>query len=273
MQTGDHRRTAFRRLTITLLIVGSWTSARADPETPPWYHGRAGHKRLLHLTITAAVGAAWLASETFLKPTLAPSECRWCAPPAFDVSVRNSLVWGNTGRADLLSNINVYAVSPFVGFGLLVASDHDAGLARLLDDTIPVAESIVIAQALTQVIKFSVGRQRPYAHFGPQGVTTTTDDNTSFISGHSALGFSLTASAGMICHWRHYWTEPYVWTAGIALSLTTEYLRMGADKHYLSDVVIGGAVGFATGMIVPRMMRDDIKIVPTANGAAVTGTF
>ena len=131
----------------------------------------------------------------------------------------------------------------------------------------------MIGQALTQVIKFSVGRQRPYAHFGSPTATPTTDDNTSFISGHSVLGFSLTASAGMICHWRHYWTEPYVWTAGIALSLSTEYLRMGADKHYLTDVVAGGAVGLATGMIVPRLMREDIKIVPISNGAAVAGTF
>ena len=239
----------------------------------PWYEGRAGHKRLLHMGITAAVGLSWLLSETVLKPTFAAAECRWCEAPGFDISVRNALVWGNTGRADLLSNINVYAVSPIVGFGLLVASDHDAGWGRLFDDTIPVAESIMIGQALTQVIKFSVGRQRPYAHFAPAGTAPGTDDNTSFVSGHSALGFSITASAGMICHWRHYWTEPYVWGAGIALSLSTEYLRMGADKHYLTDVVAGGAVGFATGMIVPRLMRDDIKIVPISNGVAVAGTF
>ncbi len=273
VKIGDHRRPAFRRLTIALLVVGSWGPARADPGTPAWYDGQAGHKRLLHLAITGAVGLAWIVSEAALKPTLAASECRWCSPPGFDASVRNAVVWGNTARANLLSNFNVYVLSPVVGFGLLIVSDHDAGWARLLDDTIPIAESIVIGQSLTQIIKFSVGRQRPYAHYGPQGQTTGSDDNTSFTSGHSALGFSITASAGMICHWRHYRIEPYVWGAGIALSLSTEYLRMGADKHYLSDVVIGGAVGFATGMIVPRMMREDIKIVPIPNGAAIAGTF
>jgi membrane-associated phospholipid phosphatase len=208
--------------------------AAADP------HDRA-RRRLLHATISAGLGAAWLASDTVLKSTFAPSSCRWCEAPGFDESVRNAVVWHDTGRADLLSNVDVYVLSPAVGFGLLLAVDHDAGWGRLLDDTIPVAESIAAGQVLTQMIKFSVGRQRPYAHFGPASRTPTNDDNTSFISGHSVLGFSITASAGLICHWRGYWTEPYVWGAGIALSLSTEYLRMSADKHYLSDVVAGGA--------------------------------
>ena len=87
------------------------------------------------------------------------------------------------------------------------------------------------------------------------------------------LGFSITASAGLICHWRHYWTEPYVWGAGIALSLSTEYLRMGADKHYLSDVLVGGLVGVASGLLIPRIMREDVEIVPLGNGLAVAGRF
>ena len=82
-----------------------------------------------------------------------------------------------------------------------------------------------------------------------------------------------TAAAGTICHWRHYWTEPYVWGSGIALSLSTEYLRMAADKHYLSDVLVGGFIGISSGLLVPRLMQRDIKIVPVPNGAAVVGVF
>jgi membrane-associated phospholipid phosphatase len=183
------------------------------------------------------------------------------------------VVWDNTGRAGLFSDINVYVLSPIVGFGLLFASDHDAGWARFLDDTIPVAESIAAAQLVSQAIKYSVGRQRPYVHFGTPGSSAPSDANTSFISGHSVLGFSITVSAGMICHWRHYRTEPYVWGAGIALSLSTEYLRMGADKHYLSDVLVGGIVGATSGFLIPRLMREDVELVPINNGVAVAGRF
>jgi len=243
-----------------------------DPYVP-WYRGKYGHNRVVHLGITAGLGLAYLASETVLKPTFAATTCRWCDPPGFEVSVRDALVWHDTKRASFLSTMDAYVLAPIVGFGLLIVSDSDASWPRLIDDTLPVAETIAVSQVITQVVKFSVGRQRPYAHFGDPNARVGSDDNTSFISGHSVLGFSITASAGLICHWRGYWTEPYVWGAGIAISLSTEYLRMGADKHYLSDVLGGGALGIASGLLVPRLMRRDIKIAPIANGAAVVGVF
>ncbi len=239
----------------------------------PWYEGKYGQNRINHLIITASLGVVYTLSETLFKNTLAASSCRWCNPPAFDRDVRNDLVWRNTGLADTLGSINTYVVAPIVGFTLLIVADKDASTSRLIDDTLPVAESIAVAEVATQIIKFSVGRQRPYAHFGDPNAPKTNDDNTSFTSGHSALGFSITASAGLLCHWRGYWTEPYVWASGIVLSLSTEYLRMGADKHYLSDVLTGGLVGIASGLLVPRLMRRDIKIVPIANGAALVRTF
>jgi membrane-associated phospholipid phosphatase len=123
------------------------------------------------------------------------------------------------------------------------------------------------------MIKLSVGRRRPYKQFGDGTEPALTGDNVSFSSGHTSLGFAITASAGLICHWRNYWTEPYVWGTGIFLSLSTAYLRMGADKHYLSDVLVGGAIGVAAGLTVPRLLRHDIKIVPIEKGVAFAGTY
>src|SRR3954465_14032092 len=107
-----------------MLAVGA-IPARA--ESAPWYEGRDGHRRLLHLSIAATLGLADGASETVLKTTFAPTQCRWCNPPGFDRAVRNALVWRNPQRAALLSSIDVFIVAPIVGFGLLIASDHDAG--------------------------------------------------------------------------------------------------------------------------------------------------
>lgn len=262
-----------RPFAILLLVVALPAAAHAEKDYVPWYRGKYGRNRVVHLTLTASLGVAYLASETLLKPSLAASSCRWCEPPAFDRSVRDALVWRDTRRASFLSSMDAYVVAPLVGFGLVIASDHDTSWSRLIDDTLPVAETVAISQILTQIVKFSVGRQRPYAHFADPGAPSSNDDNASFWSGHSALGFSITASSGLICHWRHYWTEPYVWGTGIAISLSTEYLRIGADKHYLSDVVVGGLVGIGSGLLVPRLMRRDIKIVPIPDGAAVVGTF
>ncbi len=265
---------------MALVVCAVSAPVHADPVSPeldpyvPWYRGKYGHNRVVHLAVTTGLGVVYLASETVLKPTLASSTCRWCEPPSFDRAARNAVVWDDPKRANLLGTLDAYVVAPIVGIGFLIASDSDASWARLIDDVLPVAESVAVAEVLTQAIKFSVARQRPYAHFDDAAANRGNhDDNVSFISGHSVLGFSITASAGLLCHWRGYWTEPYVWASGIALSLSTEYLRMGADKHYLSDVVVGGFVGIASGLLVPRLMRRDIKIVPMASGAGVVGSF
>ncbi len=226
--------------------------------------------------MSVSLGLTYLASETVLKSSLAPSACRWCQPTEIDRSVRNALVWSDVKRAGLLSSVDAYVLAPVVGLGLLVASDRDTSWARVIDDTLPVVETVAISQTITQIAKFAIGRARPEAHFGDPQRPHTNDDNLSFWSGHSALGFAITTSAGMICHWRHYWTEPYVWGTGIALSLSTEYLRIAADKHYLSDVVTGGLVGIASGLLVPRLLHHDNNgpmIVPTGNGMAVMGMF
>ncbi len=255
-----------------VLLLGAGT-ANAEKDYQPWYKGERGRKRILHLSISAAAGLVWLVSNTVAKEALAADNCRWCNPPSIDKSARDAVVWNNTDRADLLSTIDAYIVAPVIGITLLAISDRDASWGRLLDDTIPVAETIAISQLVTQVIKFSVGRKRPYRLYGDPSIPVTASDNMSFSSGHASLGFAITASAGMICHWRHYWTEPYVWGTGIALSVTTEYLRMAADKHYLTDVIAGGLVGLGSGLLIPRLMRQDIKIVPVPGGAAVAGLF
>ncbi|CAN5725807.1 hypothetical protein BH11MYX2_BH11MYX2_27620 [soil metagenome] len=247
--------------------------ASADPKPrEPWYRGKYGSNRVFHLSLTVGLGLGFLVSETVAKDALAPNECRWCSPPGFDRSIRDSLVWNNPDRAATLSNIDAYVVSPLVGLGLLYLSDKDASWTRLVDDGLPILETVAISQAITQAVKFSVGRARPYVRLGGGG-TGNADENLSFWSGHSALAFGITTSAGLVAHWRHYWTEPYIWAAGISLSLSTEYLRIGADKHYFSDVLVGGLVGVGSGLLIPRLMRRDIVILPVANGAALTGSF
>jgi membrane-associated phospholipid phosphatase len=259
------------RLALVILCLAA-TTAAADPKPrEPWYSGELGKKRVLHMSIAIGGGLVFLGTEIF-KKQIGPSECRWCEPPSFDRAARNALVWDNPRHADTLSNIDAYVVAPIVGIGLLIASDHGAGLPRFIDDTVTVFETVAITELVIQAIKFSVGRQRPFARFGTD-VAFEPDQNLSFPSGHSALGFSITVAAGMVAHWRGYWTEPYIWGAGIALSLSTEYLRIAADKHYLSDVLIGGGIGVAGGYLIPRLLREDVPIVPIKNGVAFVGSF
>ena len=261
-----------RLLAVMLLLAGS--TAHAEP----WYSGKYGRSRIVHVSVIAAGGLVFIASETFLKPDLAAVQCRWCEPDSTDISVRNALVWNSTKTASILSNVTGYVLAPVVGIGLVGLGSITAEnptYGQVFDDVAPIFETIVISQLGVQAIKFGVGRQRPFVHFGPPA-PHDVDDNVSFFSGHSALVFGIATSAGVIAHRRRYWVEPYVWGIGMTLAATTAYLRMAADKHYLSDVLAGTAWGIASGLTIPLLMRrpeGGLTVMPTGNGVAVAGAF
>jgi membrane-associated phospholipid phosphatase len=262
-----------RALVVALVLVVGAGQVHAEKDDVPWYRGKYGHNRIAHLTLTASLGLVYLAQATVLKTTLVPTDCRWCEPPAFDRVTRNALVWSDVKRAGFLSSMDAYVLAPAVGFTLLIIADRDASWTRLIDDITPVAETVAVSQVLVAFVKIMTARTRPFSYFHNPRYGTSPPDYLSFPSGHASLGFAITAGAAMVCHWRHYWTEPYVWGTGIALSVSTEYLRMAADKHWLSDVLIGGFVGIGSGLLIPTLMRRDVKIVPVPNGAAVVGQF
>jgi acid phosphatase family membrane protein YuiD len=89
----------------------------------------------------------------------------------------------------------------------------------------------IVSQTLTQAIKFSVARTRP--------------DGTaySFPSGHSATAF---ATAAVLQ--RHLG-----WKAGIPAYAVATYVassRIEVQRHYLSDVAFGAAIGIMSGRTV-----------------------
>lgn len=269
---------------VLLLARGAFADPPLDPALQPkpppiesrgpWYRGPYARNREINLAITGALGL-YLLQGTLFDTTLLPSACRWCEPPGFDKAARNLLVWTNKSRADTISSYEAYVFSPIVGLTLLIASDSDASPTRLIDDVLPVVETVAFVQVFTQFGKYAFARERPYARYPDPAhpIDPTADNNSSFWSGHAVFGFAITSAAATVCHFRGYSTEPYVWAAGIALSVSVEYLRIAADKHYMSDVVVGGGVGLAAGLLVPRLMQRSVKIVPVSNGIAVAGAF
>jgi membrane-associated phospholipid phosphatase len=254
-----------QRTLAVIVLLGLATRAHAD--TPD-------HHRLTHLLLGAGAIGAFAISETVLKNSIAPPHCRWCATNSLDTGVRDALVWSNPGTAATISNITGYVMPAVSAAGLLLASSRNGD--QLLDDLIPELEAGAYGQLVVQGIKYSVGRQRPYAHFAGPGFVPTEEDNLSFLSGHTSLAFSVAVSAGMVAHRRHYKYEAAIWASGIGFSTLTAYLRIAADKHYFTDVASGAALGVAAGLFIPQLtgsLPHEVAIVPTMNGAAVVGTF
>lgn len=255
-----------RSLGAALAIVIAATPARADDE--PWYRSK---RHVANVAITLGAATLYLASETFLELDLKPTDCRWCDPTALDVAVRDRLLWDDPARAGTLSNVTGFVVVPALSLGLVAVGSYEhTGKVRIVEDLVPVLETVAVSQLFVQGIKYAAARARPFVHYVG---ARDEDDNVSFLSGHSALAFAVVTSAGVVAHRRGYASEPYIWAIGMPLAAATAYLRIGADKHYFTDVTAGAALGVAAGLIIPKLAMLPVDVVPTQNGVTVLGMW
>jgi membrane-associated phospholipid phosphatase len=252
-----------RAVAVLALCLGA-SSAQAEP----WHRGRHGTNRIVHLTITVVGGIAYPATA-WAQDRLAPATCSWCSPTALDVHTRDALRWDDRKTAGTLSDATAFVLSPTVGVGLILLHTPPTW-ADVIDNLVPIGESMVVTEWVTRGIKLAAGRERPYAHYG---ASESVNDNLSFPSGHTSRAFALATSAGVIAHMRGYSIEPMVWAVGMSLAATSAYLRIAADSHYLTDVLAGAALGMAAGLTVPLLMRRDTRVIATGRGMALAGTW
>ena len=105
---------------------------------------------------------------------------------------------------------------------------------------------LMVSQTLTQVMKVSIQRNRP------------TGECCAFPSGHASAAF---ATASIIE--RHLGYRGAIPTYAIAAYVAAS--RMHDNRHYLSDVMFGGALGIASGWtVVGRHGRSNYALVPAA---------
>ena len=234
-----------------------------------------------HVPLTLGLGFLYFLSEAPLKGPLSKDTCRWCGPVIFDDGVRDALLWDDTHQAHDISNWTGFIGAPVFALGGLALAGHldDRG-GTWLDDGLIVAESAAIAGVINFAVKAAVARERPFVHqLAPADKPNTArpqDNNQSFYSGHSTLTMSLAVSAGTVASMRGYQWAPALYGGGIALSLTTGYMRIAADKHWSTDVLTGWLLGAAVGYAVPRFLhRKDSEITPLAtsspSGASMVG--
>jgi membrane-associated phospholipid phosphatase len=224
------------------------------------------------VTVTLAGAAGWIATDV-LEARLAPSRCRWCSVDSADAQVREALVWRGTSAAATISDITGFVLAPMAALGLdTLAAAHDRAAGNVPEDALLVAEATVVAEDVTQLTKFFVGRERPFVHalpveekaFRPE----PSGNNLSFFSGHTSEAFALAAASGTISTMRGYRWAATTWSIGGALAATTAYLRIAADKHWFTDVVVGAIVGAGIGFAMPYLFHSAIADSPPASAPA-----
>lgn len=243
------------------------------------------------LPVTAVLGAGWLLSEFAFKRELAPPSCRWCATNGFDTAVRTAFnptlapsVSGNR-TVSTASDLFAFVAVPLTMFGLdaLGARDAPDFLKTWAIDVVLMLEATLSALAVNQTVKFAVGRARPYSIGAPEIVLSSErdrpDHNLSFFSGHTTFTVGLAVSAGVIGVMRGYRFAWLSWAVGLPLALTTATLRMAADKHWMSDILVGAVVGSAFSVAIPLLLHGreespvSLRVTPTPGGLSVSGTF
>jgi membrane-associated phospholipid phosphatase len=205
------------------------------------------------LAITGAAAGATLLGVALQSRLVAP-RCRVCEPDPLDRWARTELRWSNTGRAALLSDGLLVAV-PVAAGGALLWSAWDAGGRRTaMEDLLIAGEAVSVALLATQVAKLAVGRARPYAWADP-AAADSGNANLSFWSGHTATTFAVASAAGTVARLCGYRSWPWILGAGLAGASACGWLRIAADRHWTTDVLVGAAVGSAAGFGMPLLLH------------------
>lgn len=193
-----------------------------------------------------ATGALGIGASEYYKKDLVADEPRWKTPPAMDESIRNSFKWSNTKAAATLSDIMLYGVMPASAFLSPLATNHNYGRAAMT-----IGEAAVLTGVITQVAKFSVQRARPYAYYSND--YSNPDSKLSFFSGHTSYSFALSVSSAMLLAESYPAQSALIYCTALLVAGLPGYLRIAADKHYLTDVLVGALVGSGIAYGVTRM--------------------
>ena len=119
-------------------------------------------------------------------------------------------------------------------------------------------EAVAWSAAVTQVLKVTVRRIRPYMYAeGSEQYAENPDSRQSFPSGHTAAAFAL-ATSYFVTMDGMYDQQPY-WIFGAAAFVGVG--RVLAGKHWVTDVLGGAVIGTATALVVNEL-RFDTQAVP-----------
>lgn len=179
---------------------------------------------------------------------------------------------------------------PLVNAGWLRSSKEVGQQILLLN--LEVAAITIGAQ---QVTANTVGRERPYGRIcGTEELDARTvncegDDRfRSFFSGHTSLSFSMAAAT---CTHHSFLPlagqKPWIsCVTGFTNAAATALLRVVADKHYGSDIIIGASFGSLVGWAVPylhyatgtpplsaRWNDVQLMLVPRFGGVSIMGVM
>lgn len=251
------------------------------PSTGPW-----------DLGAVSALGVGTLVLQlTYTQPTTP----NWSGGILFDDWVRRVLRLSSASARAAVASVSdflLYAMAalPFVeawlGPGLTYGRTDVALKLTLID-----AEALLTTTFITLGGQHLTLRARPFvslcAHQPTAGECTDgSAQDTSFPSGHTSVAFTV-ALLTCVNH-AHLDTDRSGWNSvacpvTLAAAGITGLLRIASDRHFATDVIVGGLLGAGVGYLVPTLhfavtsKETTTAIIPVMGpgfaGLALSGSF
>jgi membrane-associated phospholipid phosphatase len=130
-------------------------------------------------------------------------------------------------------------------FYLYGRSAHNA---RARETGLLSAEALIDTGLVTEALKLASNRPRPLAD---NGRGDFFDGGNSFPSGHSTTAWTLATVVAM-----EYHDRPLVKWSAYGLATAVSISRYTGRNHFLSDVLVGSALGYGIGLFVYKTHHD-----------------
>jgi membrane-associated phospholipid phosphatase len=291
------------------LAVSAPTLAHAEPAASDQLAPRPQHRLrfdedyrragIVDVAVTSVLLGTWLGLQ--LGVGLA-EEPRWTDVPGIDRAARRAFVASSPG-----GRTSAALWSEVLWLGPMIWAGADSTVVPLATDRLngDVAWQLTVmsGEAFTLTGIYARGGQIGFARERPDAAPCRRDEGysgpcaggrtASFPSGHSAGAM---VGAGLVCAhhlelplYGHPAADVGACVVATGFATTGSVLRLVADRHYLTDVLAGGAFGFAAGLGLPMLLHyhapwlDDgagavrARLLPSAPraeaGASIAGVF
>jgi membrane-associated phospholipid phosphatase len=226
------------------------------------------------VAITAAVGVTLLGYELIEhKKNLTPEQLA--------LKTKDKLPFFDRGNAGLYSpqadrdSYILFDAAYVIPLAMNVINKNERTKAGQL--IVLYVQTIGITGALYTITAGLVYRSRPFVYGDKAPLEKRLDKGgeRSFYGGHVATTAAATFLTAKIFHDFNPGSklQPYLWGAAGGLTALMGYLRDRAGYHFLSDCLISGIIGGATGILIPALHRNKnsqkLGVAPTmVNGNA-----
>lgn len=157
----------------------------------------------------------------------------------------------------------VFTVAGIGAYGLISSND------RLVNTTLLSSQAFIVGGTITTVLKFISGRTRPSYYpsdveaeprfLGPfhknLNDANGSYENSSFPSGHSTVAFAVATVFAS-----EYKDNPIVPVIAYSAASLISLSRITENKHWVTDVFSGAALGYFTGKLVVKNYESFKKV-------------